>query len=167
MKIHHSMIVLSALSAALAAPVAFAQSSNANAAAQDSASMQTTPPVSPTLPTTASPTEDAGLGATPADPANGSVDNTTSTSIGATGATAATPATPATPASGSAHAVNWSQLDTDSNGSLSKTEAAAVTRLGSVFDKADANADGALTPDEYKAYASVHGKSATHHHKMK
>ena len=61
--------------------------------------------------------------------------------------------------------MNWSQLDTDSNGSLSKSEAAAVSSLGTVFDKADANADGALTADEYKAYLAVHGKSSTHHHK--
>ena len=49
---------------------------------------------------------------------------------------------------------SWADVDTDQNGSLSKSEASSVPALGQVFDQADANADGALTADEYKAYVA-------------
>ena len=49
---------------------------------------------------------------------------------------------------------SWSDVDTDKNGSLSKSEASSVPALGQVFDQADADADGALTADEYKAYVA-------------
>ena len=49
---------------------------------------------------------------------------------------------------------SWSDVDTDKNGSLSKSEALAVPALGQVFDRADSDADGALTADEYKAYVA-------------
>jgi len=46
-------------------------------------------------------------------------------------------------------------------GKLTKAEAGTVPALGQVFDKADGNADGALTADEYKAYvAQVQGGAA-------
>ncbi len=62
----------------------------------------------------------------------------------------------AAPASGTAapQKKSWSDVDTDKNGSLSKTEAATVPALGQVFDQADADADGSLTADEYKAYVA-------------
>jgi hypothetical protein len=50
--------------------------------------------------------------------------------------------------------VTWADLDTDKNGSLSKTEVATVPELAQVFDTADANADGQLTAEEYKAQAA-------------
>ena len=60
---------------------------------------------------------------------------------------------------------SWADVDSNKDGALSKTEAATVPALGQVFDKADANADGALTTDEYKAYVakvqSGPGKSAS------
>ena len=49
---------------------------------------------------------------------------------------------------------SWSDVDTDKNGSLSKSEASSVPALSQVFDQADADADGALTADEYKAYVA-------------
>jgi len=49
---------------------------------------------------------------------------------------------------------SWSDVDTDKNGSLSKSEASSVPALGQVFDQADADADGSLTADEYKAYVA-------------
>lgn len=49
---------------------------------------------------------------------------------------------------------SWADVDVNKDGALSKTEAATVPALGQVFDKADANADGALTTDEYKAYVA-------------
>src|SRR5690606_37539053 len=48
--------------------------------------------------------------------------------------------------------VTWSQLDTDGDGALSKTEAAAIDSLARDFDTADTDKDGLLTADEYKAY---------------
>lgn len=50
--------------------------------------------------------------------------------------------------------VTWADLDTDKDGSLTKTEVATVPALNQVFDQADADADGKLTADEYKTFAS-------------
>jgi hypothetical protein len=50
--------------------------------------------------------------------------------------------------------VTWADLDTDKDGSLTKTEVATVPALSQVFDQADADADGKLTADEYKAFAA-------------
>ena len=118
-------VLMAAIAAALAAPLAFAQSDNASATAQGAAAAQA---------------------ATPAIPA--------------TPATATAPATPATPAEPAAAAkkVSWSDLDGDKDGKLSKVEAAPLQSLTSVFDKADVDKDGALTPDEYKAYIAANGK---------
>jgi hypothetical protein len=52
----------------------------------------------------------------------------------------------------------WAELDTDRNGHLSREESAAVPALEAVFERADANADGALTGDEYKAYLAAHAQ---------
>ena len=62
------------------------------------------------------------------------------------------------PQQGEPEKKNWSDLDVDKNGTLSATEAASVQNLSSVFAKADANADGELTQDEYKAYLAASGK---------
>lgn len=48
----------------------------------------------------------------------------------------------------------WAEVDTNSDGNISKEEAAANPGLSQVFDQADANADGSLTADEYKAFVS-------------
>lgn len=50
--------------------------------------------------------------------------------------------------------VTWADLDIDKNGSLSKAEVATVPELAQSFDAADANADGQLTAEEYKAHAA-------------
>ena len=47
---------------------------------------------------------------------------------------------------------SWSDLDTDKNGTLSATEAEANPGLKAHFEQADANADGALTGDEYREF---------------
>jgi hypothetical protein len=47
---------------------------------------------------------------------------------------------------------SWQDLDADHDGNLSRSEAAGNPDLARVFDKADANHDGVLTPDEYRAY---------------
>jgi hypothetical protein len=66
--------------------------------------------------------------------------------------TPATPATTMNPTDDSARKISWSDLDTDHDGKLSKTEAAPVESLSQAFDTADSDQDGALTADEYKAY---------------
>lgn len=63
-------------------------------------------------------------------------------------------ATPATTTSRK----NWSDLDVDKNGSLSKDEASSVPSLQAVFDQADSNGDGALTGEEYKTWLASNGK---------
>ncbi len=54
----------------------------------------------------------------------------------------------------------WADLDTDKDGKLSKHETETIPALQAVFDEADANADGALTGEEYKAYLAVHDRNA-------
>lgn len=51
--------------------------------------------------------------------------------------------------------VTWADLDVDKDGNLSKDEVATVPALAQVFDAADADADGQLTADEYKAHAQT------------
>jgi hypothetical protein len=46
----------------------------------------------------------------------------------------------------------WASVDTDGNGSISRSEAQVNPGLAQVFDQADADSDGQLTPDEYKAF---------------
>jgi hypothetical protein len=53
---------------------------------------------------------------------------------------------------------SWADVDADKDGNLSKAEASAVPALGQVFDKADSNADGSLSADEYKAYVAKSGE---------
>lgn len=67
---------------------------------------------------------------------------------------AAMTAPPQAAATASTEKKSWSDVDTDKNGSLSQSEAAGVPALGEVFVAADANADGQLSADEYKAYVA-------------
>jgi len=60
-----------------------------------------------------------------------------------------------------AKGTKWSDLDADKDGNLSKTEAASLPSLSAVFDKADTNADGALSGDEYKAYVAMNGRASS------
>lgn len=48
----------------------------------------------------------------------------------------------------------WASVDTDSDGAISKQEAQVNAGLTQIFDQADGNADGKLTPDEYKAFVA-------------
>jgi hypothetical protein len=102
---------LLALSAALAAPLSFAQNTTpTNAAAQDSAQTTASQPASPAPQSDAAPAKKT-----------------------------------------------WADLDIDKDGNLNKTEAATIPSLQAVFDQADANADGALSGDEYKTYLAANG----------
>jgi hypothetical protein len=122
-----------ALVASLSAPLAFAQSQT-DASSTDASAQSTT-------------ASDASTqSATPTDASTQSQSATTSTD-----ASAAT--TQGDPAKKS-----WADVDADKDGNLSKAEAAAVPALGQVFDQADANADGSLSADEYKAYVKTQEK---------
>lgn len=128
-----SLIGTFALVATLAAPLAFAQtdtSTQSSTATDASAQQSTTATDASTQSTTAT---DAATQAT-----------TPTTSNDASAATQGDPAKK-----------SWADVDADKDGNLSKAEASVVPALGQVFDKADANADGSLSADEYKAYVSA------------
>ncbi len=48
----------------------------------------------------------------------------------------------------------WASVDTDSDGAISKQEAQVNAGLSQIFEQADGNADGKLTPEEYKAFVA-------------
>lgn len=157
-----------ALAACMATPAAFAQNAHANAHAATPATpaIPATPPTPaiPAVPATpaipqakADASVDADIQdsrATSAVPATPAIPPTKVEGDGMTQATPATPATPAVPAK-----KNWSTLDVDNNGSLSASEAASMGSLAKVFGKADADADGQLTQDEYKAWLATSGSA--------
>ena len=53
--------------------------------------------------------------------------------------------------------LGWNDVDTDGNGTISQAESAALPALASVFAEADADGDGELTPEEYRAHAAKAG----------
>jgi len=53
---------------------------------------------------------------------------------------------------------SWASVDTDGDGSISKTESSANAGLAQVFDQADADKDGKLTVEEYRAFAATQQK---------
>ena len=118
----------------LATPFAFAQSQNADAQAQ--------PPAQAAEASQVDAAHDQARDATPpaaATPPTGE-------------ATGAVPAEPAAPVASASGEKKWADLDGDGNGNLSAGEAAAMPSLSKVFAEADADKDGQLTPDEYRAW---------------
>ena len=61
---------------------------------------------------------------------------------------------PAPTAQPESQPLTWADLDVDGNGTLSKQEASNVQSLAQAFDDADADKNGELTPDEYKAFVA-------------
>lgn len=138
MKLSNRKPLFLALALTLAAPLAFAQSTTPQSATQDA-------------------------NATATQAAQDATQAAQDASKSATQATqdAAYPKQDSMAASkGEPEKKNWSDLDTDKNGTLSATEAASVESLSQSFAKADANADGELTQDEYKAYLAANGKGS-------
>lgn len=109
------LIGLIALSAALAMPMAFAQSETEEAA----------PPQAEQ--------------STPTESATGASVQSTEQTTGAASSDAKQ---------------GWADVDTDKDGAISKQEASSNAGLSQVFDQADADADGKLTAEEYKAFVS-------------
>jgi hypothetical protein len=122
-----------ALVASLSAPLAFAQSQT-DASSTDASAQSTTA------------SDASAQSTTPTDASTQSQSATTSND-----ASAAT-------TQGDPSKKSWADVDADKDGNLSKAEAAAVPALGQVFDQADANADGSLSADEYKAYVKTQEK---------
>ncbi|KAF1711448.1 hypothetical protein CSC70_05975 [Pseudoxanthomonas kalamensis DSM 18571] len=58
----------------------------------------------------------------------------------------------ATPEAATDSQMDWAQIDADSDGSITREEAAASPGLAQVFERADADADGKLTPEEYRGF---------------
>lgn len=85
--------------------------------------------------------------------------STTATDDAAQATPAATsqPATPAPQSDAAPAKKTWADLDIDKDGNLNKSEVATIPSLEAVFDQADANADGALSGDEYKTYLAANG----------
>jgi hypothetical protein len=71
---------------------------------------------------------------------------------------ASQPASPAPQSDAAPAKKTWAELDTNKDGNLNKTEAASIPSLQAVFDQADANADGALSGEEYKTYLAMNGQ---------
>jgi len=70
-------------------------------------------------------------------------------------ADAATGAAAQASAQASGGGQTWASVDTNGNGTISKSEAQVNAGLAQVFDQADTSKDGELTPDEYKAYVAA------------
>ncbi len=69
---------------------------------------------------------------------------------------ASTPVDPAAfPVGEAPRKPTWDELDTDRDGLVSQSEAAADAELARIFDQADADADGKLSKDEYRAFAGA------------
>lgn len=99
----------------------------------------------------------AATPATPSTPATQPIQSTPTTqpTDPAAAQTTTAPTSPPASAPGAdTRQVTWSGLDTDKDGKLNKAEVAPVQALTQVFDDADADRDGALTPDEYKAFVA-------------
>ena len=79
------------------------------------------------------------------------------------GVSPATPATPATPSANSAAAGGFASVDKDSDGSISKKEAASNKDLTKKWDNLDSNKDGKLDSGEFAQFevtGSVSGSTS-------
>jgi hypothetical protein len=84
------------------------------------------------------------------DPTTTSQDPASSTQDAATQAPPGAQTAPAT----EPKQMTWADVDTDKSGTISKTESSQLASLAQVFDDADGDKNGELTPDEYKAFVA-------------
>lgn len=119
------LIAVVALGAALAAPLAFAQ----------------TQPTTPQDPATTS----QDYPASSQDPASSTQDDA---------AAQASPGAQTTAPATEPKQMTWADVDTDKSGTISKNESSQLASLAQVFDDADGDKNGELTPDEYKAFVA-------------
>ncbi|MGY1530963.1 EF-hand domain-containing protein [Luteimonas sp. A649] len=56
-----------------------------------------------------------------------------------------------------ARQLGWADVDADGNGTISRDESAALPALAAVFAEADADGDGELTAEEYRDHAAKAG----------
>ena len=146
-----------ALALTLAAPLAFAQSTTPQSATPQSTDAQAQQAAQQTTQSTETQATQAADQATQATGTQGEAAQSND-AWSKSDSTAQTPTT--SESSAAPKKMNWSDLDTDKNGTLSVTEAASVQSLAKAFTEADANADGQLTQDEYKAYLAANGKGS-------
>jgi hypothetical protein len=67
---------------------------------------------------------------------------------------AATQAPPGAAPAAEPKQMTWADVDTDKSGTISKNESSQLASLAQVFDDADGDKNGELTPDEYKAFVA-------------
>ena len=159
MHTHTRTLLMAALGAAILAPVAYAQSTHAQAHAAGQAAMQEqTPPLPPTLPPAANDVDAAEI----QKPVRNDSDKVD------------TPMTPPMSAQGAAHAQansavvqrdTWAKLDLDHDGRISASEADADATVDTHFGDMDANDDGFISDAEYRTYAKANtetSQGATH-----
>lgn len=72
----------------------------------------------------------------------------------------AQPQDKAAPRQDEGHKNWWAELDADGDGRLSANEAAAMENVAKIFPAADADHDGQLTVEEYKAWLASNGGEA-------
>lgn len=85
----------------------------------------------------------------------------TDTGTDAAAETAPTQAAPPQADTSEPRQLTWADVDIDGSGAISKEESGQLPSLAQVFADADADADGQLTPDEYKAYVATVGGGAS------
>lgn len=153
----NTILTALALGLVLSAPMAFAQDQATAPTADDqsAAAPATQDQTASSAPAeSAAPPTDASAAPAPdaQDPAAAPQDPATSQPPGSPpGAATADPAAGAD----DTQKLTWSDLDSDKDGKLSKAEVGSVPALLQVFDSADTDQDGLLTPDEYKAFVAA------------
>ena len=161
------LIAMIALSAALAAPLAFAQVDPTATPPTEAASVQAQETdVAAARQAASDVAQDAGEDSMQAPPAAAAqAEDATGSDVAAdAAATGSAPSDAAATGAamqgvqqgaGTAGQQGWEELDTDRDGSISREEAAGNAGLTQIFDNADTDADGVLTAEEYRSFVNT------------